>query len=132
MGKTNVQALTISVGNFIREVRNGNGNPSMYSILLKNGVNSATRATQLVKRMLENHIIVKHKDGSYSLTKANWDSAEVMNVLLNVPRKPRMKRVAVPQATPLAQFTAQELVAELRNRGYEVKATKVITTIEEL
>lgn len=132
MGKTNVQALTISVGNFIREVRNGNGNPSMRSILLKNGVNSATRATQLIERMLENHIIVKHKDGSYSLTKANWDSAEVMNALLNVPRKPRVKRVAVPQATPFAQFTAQELVAELRRRGYEVVAKREIITVEEL
>lgn len=132
MGKTNVQALTISVGNFIREVRNGNGNPSMYAILLKNGVNSATRATQLVQRMLENRIIIKHKDGSYSLTKANWDSAEVMNALLNVPRKPRVKKAAVPQATPFAQFTAQELVAELRRRGYEVTAKKQVVVVEEL
>ena len=132
MGKTNVQALTISVGNFIREVRNGNGNPSMRAILLKNGVNSAARATQLVERMLENHIIVKHKDGSYSLTKANWNSAEVMNALLNVPRKPRVKRVAIPQATLLAQFTAQELVAELRRRGYEVTAKKQVIVVEEL
>lgn len=130
--KTNVQALTISVGNFIREVRQGNHKPSMYAILLKNGINSSVRAKQLVERMLENNIIVKHKNGSYSLTKANWDSAEVMNLLLNVPRKPHVKRVAIPQANPFAQFTAQELVAELRNRGYEVKATKVITTIEEL
>lgn len=32
----------------------------------------------------------------------------------------------------LSQFSAQDLVSELRNRGYEVKASKVITTIEEL
>lgn len=132
MGKTNVQSLTISVGNFIREVRQGNHRPSMYSILLKNGINSSVRAKQLIERMLENNIIVKHKDGSYSLTKANWDSAEVMNVLLNVPRKPRVKRVAIPQATPLVQFTAQELVAELRKRGYEVTAKREIITVEEL
>lgn len=36
------------------------------------------------------------------------------------------------EINPLSQFSAQDLVAELRNRGYEVKATKTITTIEEL
>lgn len=36
------------------------------------------------------------------------------------------------EINPLSQFSASDLVAELRNRGYEVKATKVITTIEEL
>lgn len=132
MGKTNVQAITISVGNFIREIRQGNHNPSMRSILLKNGVNSPSRAIHLLERMLEHNIIVKHKDGSYSLTKANWDSAEVMNVLLDTPRKPRVKKVAIPQATPFAQFTSQELVAELRSRGYEVTAKREIVTVEEL
>jgi hypothetical protein len=36
------------------------------------------------------------------------------------------------EINPLSQFSAQDLVDELRNRGYEVKASKVITTIEEL
>ena len=36
------------------------------------------------------------------------------------------------EINPLSQFSAQDLVTELRNRGYEVKATKTITTIEEL
>lgn len=36
------------------------------------------------------------------------------------------------EINPLSQFSAADLVAELRNRGYEVKATKTITTIEEL
>lgn len=42
---------------------------------------------------------------------------------------------AVKQQTtvnPLSQFNASDLVAELRSRGYEVKATKTITTVEEL
>ena len=36
------------------------------------------------------------------------------------------------EINPLSQFSAKDLVTELRNRGYEVKATKTITTIEEL
>lgn len=36
------------------------------------------------------------------------------------------------EINPLSQFSAADLVAELRNRGYEVKASKVITTVEEL
>lgn len=36
------------------------------------------------------------------------------------------------EINPLSQFSAADLVAELRNRGYEVKATKTITTVEEL
>ena len=42
---------------------------------------------------------------------------------------------AVKQQTtvnPLSQFNASDLVAELRSRGYEVKATRTITTVEEL
>lgn len=36
------------------------------------------------------------------------------------------------EINPLAQFSSVDLVTELRSRGYEVKASKVITTIEEL
>lgn len=36
------------------------------------------------------------------------------------------------EINPLSTFSAQDLVAELRSRGYEVKASKVITTVEEL
>lgn len=129
MGKTNVQALTISVGNFIREVRQGNHRPSMYAILLKNGVNSATRAKSLVADMVENKIIIQHKDGSYSLTKVNYDSVEVMRVLL-APKPRKVK--AVPEESPLSRFSAQDLVAELRRRGYEVTAKKQVVVVEEL
>lgn len=127
--KTNTQALTISVGNFIREIRQGNRKPSMYSILLKNGVNSATRAKSLVADMVENKIIIRHKDGSYSLTKVNYDSVEVMSVLL--APKPRKVR-AIPEESPLSKFLAQDLVAELRRRGYEVTAKREVVTVEEL
>lgn len=41
-------------------------------------------------------------------------------------------KVAQTEVNPLSQFSAQDLVIELRNRGYEVKASKVITTVEEL
>lgn len=46
-----------------------------------------------------------------------------------------MEEVAIlleAEINPLSQFSAADLVAELRNRGYEVKASKVITTVEEL
>ena len=55
-------------------------------------------------------------------------------------KKTEPKVQDMPEATillqaeinPLSQFSAADLVAELRNRGYDVKATKTITTIEEL
>jgi len=127
--KVNTQAITISVGNFIREIRQGNHRPSMYSILLKNGVNSATRAKSLVEDMVENKIIIRHKDGSYSLTKLNYDSVEVMSVLL--APKPRKVR-AIPEASPLARFSSEELVKELRDRGYTVTAKRQVMVEEEL
>lgn len=127
--KVNTQAITISVGNFIREIRQGNHKPSMYSILLKNGVNSTTRAKSLVEDMIENNIIIRHKDGSYSLTKVNYDSVEVMSILL--APKPRKVR-AVPEESPLSKFSAQELVAELRSRNYVVTAKREVITVEEL
>lgn len=127
--RTNTQALTISVGNFIREIRNGNRKPSMYSILLKNGVKSATRAKSLVADMIENKIIIQHKDGSYSLTKVNYDSVEVMTVLL--APKPRKVR-AVPEISPLARFSSEALVKELRDRGYTVTAKRQVMVEEEL
>lgn len=51
------------------------------------------------------------------------------------PKAQNMAEVALSlqaEINPLSQFSAQDLVSELRNRGYEVKASKVITTIEEL
>ena len=101
----------------------------MYAILLKNGVNSATRAKSLVADMVENKIIIQHKDGSYSLTKVNYDSVEVMRVLL--APKPRKVRV-VPEESPLSRFSAQDLVAELRRRNYVVTAKREVVTVEEL
>lgn len=51
------------------------------------------------------------------------------------PQAKNMEEAALllqAEINPLSQFSAADLVAELRNRGYEVKASKVITTIEEL
>ena len=51
------------------------------------------------------------------------------------PKAQNMEEAALllqAEINPLSQFSAQDLVTELRNRGYEVKATKTITTIEEL
>ena len=51
------------------------------------------------------------------------------------PKAKNMEEAAIllqAEINPLSQFSAQDLVTELRNRGYEVKATKTITTIEEL
>ena len=51
------------------------------------------------------------------------------------PKAQNMEEAALllqAEINPLSQFSAVDLVAELRNRGYDVKATKTITTIEEL
>ena len=51
------------------------------------------------------------------------------------PQAQNMEEAAIlleAEINPLSQFSAADLVAELRNRGYEVKASKVITTVEEL
>lgn len=51
------------------------------------------------------------------------------------PKAKNMEEAAIllqAEINPLSQFSAADLVAELRNRGYEVKASKVITTVEEL
>lgn len=44
---------------------------------------------------------------------------------------PRVLVVSEP-VNPLASISAKKLVAELRNRGFEVSCKKVITVIEEL
>ena len=44
---------------------------------------------------------------------------------------PRVLVVSEP-VNPLASISAKELVAELRNRGFEVTCKKVITVVEEL
>lgn len=133
MNKDFEMAITASVGEFIREVRNGN-NPSivsMYGFLKKNGVNSPSRAKQLVERMLTNNIIVKHNDGSYSLTQSNFDSKVIMPILLK--REYHRKEVVVGEVvSPFAQYSSAELVTELRARGYKVTAVKEIVTVEEL
>lgn len=135
----NKQAITVSVGQFIREVRNGNKKPSMYNILKSNGVHSANRAKQLIERMISNNIIIKHRDNSYSLTRVNYEMQEVMSLLLNVPRKPREKKTPVlmseiifEDVNPLSQYSAQDLVRELRDRGFTVTAHRQIITTEEL
>lgn len=130
MKKDFEMAVTASVGEFIREVRNGN-KPSMSSILKKNGVNSPSRARQLIDRMLSNNILVKHSDGTFSLTQGSFDSKVIMPILLK--REYHRKEVVVEEVvSPFAQYTSAELVAELRARGYKVSAVKEIVTVEEL
>lgn len=137
------QAITVSVGQFIRELRNGNKRPSMLNILKKNGVNSSMRAQSLINRMIENKIIAKHRDNSYSLTRQNYDMTEVMNVLIHVPRKKPTRKskvvekttvVVVEQETinPLDHFDPQELVDYLRSKGWTVDAHRDVTVRQTL
>lgn len=136
------QAITVSVGQFIRELRNGNKRPSMLSILKKNGVNSSMRAQSLINRMIENKIIVKHRDNSYSLTRQNYDMNEVMNVLIYVPRKKPVRKNRVKETTvvvveqetinPLDHFDPQELVDYLRSKGWTVDAHRDVTVRQTL
>ena len=130
MKKDQELAITAAVGEFIREVRNGK-KPSMSSILKKNGITSPNRAKQLIDRMLANDILIKHRNGSYSLTHANFDYKVIMPVLLK--REYNRKTVVVKEiVSPFTQYTSAELVSELRTRGYEVSCTKKIVTVETL
>lgn len=136
------RAITVSVGQFIRELRNGKKRPSMLSILKKNGVNSSMRAQSLINRMIENKIIVKHRDNSYSLTRQNYDMNEVMNVLIHVPRKKPVRKNRVKETTvvvveqetinPLDHFDPQELVDYLRSKGWTVDAHRDVTVRQTL
>jgi hypothetical protein len=118
--KINVEAITLSVGEFIRQLRNGKKRPSMEAILRKNGVKSPLRAQSLVKRMIENNIIKVYQDGSYHLTQINYDSHIVMPLLLTK----EVKEKTITDS--LAKFSAKELVEELRRRNYEVICEKTI------
>lgn len=130
MKKDQELAITATVGEFIKEVRNGK-KPSMANLLKKNGVNSPSRARQLINRMLANDILVKHRDGSFSLTHANFDYKVIMPVLLK--REYNRKTVVVKEiVSPFTQYTSAELVSELRARGYDVSCTKKIVTVETL
>ena len=140
----NELAITASVGQFIREVRNGNKRPSMYVILRKNGVHSANRARQLIARMIENKIVHKHSNGTFSLCRQNFDMAEVMPILLKRTYNKRPKEVVQEvleeivevidseDVLTLQDYTAQDLVAELRSRGYAVTCCREVITIETL
>lgn len=142
------QAITVSVGQFIKILREAEENnkkvkPSMWAILKKNGVTSNNRAKQLIQRMLANKVIIQHRDGTFALTKKNWDFQKLMPILLKKEYNKRSKSepqpetaiVIVPQeevVNPLEYFTPQDLVAELRSRGYTVQASRQIITVEEL
>lgn len=114
--------ITMAVGQFIRSLRNGKY-VSLQKLLKENGVNSPTRAKQLMDRMLANGIICKHSDGKIYLTRTNYASKEIMPILL---KREYHRRISVSITNPLEGFTAKQLVEELRNRGYEVKATKLV------
>lgn len=144
----NEQAITVSVGQFIKIIREAEehhekAKPSMYNILENNGVRSHNRAKQLISRMIENKVIIRHKDGSYTLCKKNWDFAKLMPLLLKKEynRKPKAEpktesetAIIVVEETvnPLEYFSSQDLVTELRNRGFTVTASRQIITVEEL
>ena len=126
MKKDQELAITAAVGEFIKEVRNGK-KPSMANLLKKNGISSPTRARQLIDRMLANDIIVKHRNGTYSLTHGSFDYKVIMPILLK--REYNRKQ---PVVSPFAQYPACDLVAELRNRGYKVSCVKEVVTVETL
>ena len=123
--KANPADVTAAVGEFIRLIRNGHHNPSMRMLLRKHGINSPSRAKNLVNKMLKYGMIKEISDGFYELTQLNYESKEIMPILL---RKENNK----PFGNPLSKFTPQQLVLELRNRGYEVVATREIKTVETL
>jgi hypothetical protein len=142
---TNELAITVSVGQFIKilresEEQNKKARPSMYKLLRNNGVKSANRAKQLIHRMIEHKVIVRHRDGSFTLTKKNWDSKELMPILLKRVYNKKSKsepesEVLVVQeeiVNPLSYFEAKDLVEELRNRGYAVTCKREVITIETL
>ena len=123
--KANEADVTAAVGEFIRLIRNGCHNPSMRTLLRKRGINSPSRAENLVKKMLKYGMIKEINDGFYELTQLNYESREIMPILL---RRENNK----PLGNPLAKFTPQQLVLELRNRGYDVVATREVRTVETL
>lgn len=123
MKKVNETACMLAVGEFIRQIRNGNYKPSMRMILKKQGVNSTSRAKSLIERMITNEIIKEHSDGTYRLTQLNYDSKKIMPLLL---KREYRRRITVSITNPLERFNSKQLVEELRNRGYKVKATKLI------
>lgn len=130
MKKELEMALTASVGEFIREVRQGNPCPSMNKILKNNGVTSPSRAKQLVERMLANHVIYQAENGALYLKQVNFNHKEVMPILLK--REYNKKQKVETPSVSLSDFSAKDLVVELRSRGYNVTAVKEIVTVEEL
>lgn len=144
----NEQAITVSVGQFIKiireaEERHEKAKPSMYNILENNGVKSRNRAKQLISRMIEYKVIVRHKDGSYSLCKKNWDFAKLMPLLLKKEynRKPKAEPKAESETAiivveetvnPLDHFDPQDLVDYLRYKGWVVEAYKDVIVRQTL
>ena len=144
---TNELAITVSVGQFIKilreaEEQNKKAKPSMYKLLLKNGVKSANRARQLIHRMIDNKVIVRHRDGSFTLTKKNWDSKELMPVLLKreynkkSQSESETETIVVIQkevVNPLSCFMDADLKAELERRGWIIpRIYREKTIVEEL
>ena len=79
----------------------------------------------LIRELMEIFPIRLHKGRAKGSSNKSAKKVEAKN----------MEKAAIllqAEINPLSQFSAADLVAELRNRGYEVKASKVITTVEEL
>lgn len=81
----------------------------------------------LIRELMEIFPIRLHKGRAKGSSNKSAKKAE--------PKAKNMEETALllqAEINPLSQFSAADLVAELRNRGYDVKATKTITTVEEL
>lgn len=131
--KVDERAITVAVGAFIRQLRGEERKKtSMKRHLEQQGVRSSNRAKQLVDRMIEHKIIIRHRDGSYSLTKENYMMEDIMPILLK--REYHRKKITTQSSSLLEKFTPKELADELRNRGYKVTATKPkqVIIMEEL
>ena len=79
----------------------------------------------LIRELMEMFPIRLHKGrvkGSHNKSAKKAETKNMTEVAI----------IAQAEINPLSQFSASDLVAELRSRGYEVKASKVITTVEEL
>ena len=105
---------------------------------------SKSEASRFYKALIEMQLIIYDKQRHGMIPQFNtniWKNEdsktmlikEIMEMFPNLQQvRGRIKGKNYPQKLTLADFSAQELVSELRNRGYKVSAIKEIITVEEL
>lgn len=105
---------------------------------------SKSEASRFYKALVEMQLIIydKQRHGMVPQFNTNiWKNEdsktmlikEIMEMFPNLQQvRGRVKGKNYPQKLTLIDFSAQELVAELRKRGYKVSAIKEIITVEEL